>query len=336
MQFSSSVSGVRYQFISALLQNAGFLYSNPIYLAYFIFFFPYLFRFLSFLSPLLLSISLVVFCIFTLEDLPAFDASPVKSEDEDTEAPFSDFFEYLQTPDHHNQPPNSCEHLEEYASPLIDAENRWPIWVSKEIDPASLEKQNSSNSIACKDTAAGHGGEAKTNPEIDKMTDQEIDKMSQISEVCNGDEEQCWSMRREKEWKRTLACKLYEERRSWEGGEGMDVLWEIHEADSAKAPVNVAKSGKAKSENKTKSSSQRFSLLARKHHKEDEHEGKDDGEVEEEEEEEDTKGPVCCLQALRLSTGKMNMGIRSSNLRKLSKALKGMRHLMRGEKRESC
>lgn len=323
MEFSSSVSGVRYQFISALLQNAGFLYSNPIYLAYFIFFSPYLFRILSFLSPLLLSISLVIFCIVTLEELPPFDASPVKSEDDNTEAPFSDFFEYLQTPDHQNQPPNSCEHLEEEASTL-------PIWVSKEIDPASLENQNSSNSNACKETAADHGGEETADQETGKVK-------TQIGvAICDGDEEKCWSMRREKEWKRTLACKLYEERRSWEGGEGMDVLWEIHEADCAKASMNMVKSSKAKSENKTKSSSsKRFNLLARKPHKDEEREEKDDGEVEEEEEE-SMKGTVCCLQALRLTTGKMNMGIRSSNLRKLSKAFKGMRHLVRGEKRESC
>lgn len=316
MEFSSSVSDVRYQFISALLQNAAFFYSNPIYLAYFIFFSPYLLRILSFLSPLLLSISLVIFCIVTLEELPPFDASPAKSEDEDTETPFSDLFEYLQTPDHQNQPPNSCEHLEEEASTL-------PIWVSKEIDPASLENQNTSNSNACKETAADHGGEEETNQETDKKT--------QISVVCDGDEEKCWSMRREKEWKRTLACKLYEERRSWEGGEGMDVLWEIHEADSAKAPTNMVKNSKPKSENKTKSSSKRFNPLARKQHKDEEREEKDDGEVEEEEEE-SMKGTVCCLQALRLSTGKMNMGIRSSNLRKLSKAFKGMRNLMRREK----
>lgn len=37
------------------------------------------------------------------------------------------------------------------------------------------------------------------------------------------------SMRKEKEWRRTLACKLFEERHNVDGGgggEGMDMLWE--------------------------------------------------------------------------------------------------------------
>ncbi|PPD73920.1 hypothetical protein GOBAR_DD29165 [Gossypium barbadense] len=43
------------------------------------------------------------------------------------------------------------------------------------------------------------------------------------------------SMRKQKEWKRTLACKLFEERHSHnvaDGTEGMDLLWEAYETDS--------------------------------------------------------------------------------------------------------
>ncbi|KAL5702969.1 hypothetical protein ACHQM5_028120 [Ranunculus cassubicifolius] len=100
------------------------------------------------------------------------------------------------------------------------------------------------------------------------------------------------SMRKEKEWKRTLACKLYEERQNSEGSEGMDLLWEEYEADNT---------GKVKNKNVT------------------EYDGEDD---EEEDEEVDVK--LCCLQALKMSTGKMNLGMKKPSLVKFSKALKGI------------
>ncbi|XP_010038991.2 uncharacterized protein LOC104427626 [Eucalyptus grandis] len=115
------------------------------------------------------------------------------------------------------------------------------------------------------------------------------------------------SMRREKEWKRTLACKLFEERHDAEGGEGMDLLWEAYENDSsAKHAKDRAKKGK------------RGGRL--------EGHAKDAGEVEEEEEEEeeDVDGQFCCLQALKFSAGKMNLGMGRPNLVRISKAFRGI------------
>ena len=100
------------------------------------------------------------------------------------------------------------------------------------------------------------------------------------------------SMRKEKEWRRTLACKLFEERHNGDGGEGMDSLWETYEADSTKK-------------------------ISKK---------KEDDEEEEEDEEEDEEGmdrQLCCLQALKFSAGKMNLGIGRPNLVRISKAFKG-------------
>ncbi|KAF8019130.1 hypothetical protein BT93_H3877 [Corymbia citriodora subsp. variegata] len=112
------------------------------------------------------------------------------------------------------------------------------------------------------------------------------------------------SMRREKEWKRTLACKLFEERHNGEGGEGMDLLWEAYENDSTtKQAKNSAKKGKKGGR-----------LEGR---------GKDDDEVEEEEEE-DMDEQFCCLQALKFSAGKMNLGMGRPNLVRISKAFKGI------------
>ncbi|KAF5954613.1 hypothetical protein HYC85_007469 [Camellia sinensis] len=59
------------------------------------------------------------------------------------------------------------------------------------------------------------------------------------------------SLRREKDWKRTLACKLFEERHNVDGVEGMDLLWETHEIDSKAKPNNKNKN-KSKSKRKRK------------------------------------------------------------------------------------
>ncbi|CAL0302792.1 unnamed protein product [Lupinus luteus] len=111
------------------------------------------------------------------------------------------------------------------------------------------------------------------------------------------------SMRVEKEWRRTLACKLFEERHNNGDGSdgGMDMLWETYEKESNKV---LKKSNTKKG-------------------KKGEIEYYEDDEVEEEEEEFE-EGKLCCLQALKFSAGKMNLGMRRPNLLKFSKALKGI------------
>ncbi|XVF81229.1 hypothetical protein PTKIN_Ptkin15bG0139200 [Pterospermum kingtungense] len=110
------------------------------------------------------------------------------------------------------------------------------------------------------------------------------------------------SMRKEKEWKRTLACKLFEERHNVDGGEGMDSLWETYETDSNKVQL--------------KSSSKRGSKKGGGNKYYDEYDDYED-------EEEESDGQLCCLQALKFSAGKMNLGMGRPNLVKFSKALKG-------------
>ncbi|KAJ7950481.1 Acidic leucine-rich nuclear phosphoprotein 32 family B protein [Quillaja saponaria] len=106
------------------------------------------------------------------------------------------------------------------------------------------------------------------------------------------------SMRKEKEWRKTLACKLFEERHKGEGSEGMDMLWETYEAQSNKVKLKSnTKKGKK---------------------------GKVEYIEDDEEEEEDMDGKLCCLKALKFSTGKMNLGMGRPNLLKFSKALKGI------------
>jgi hypothetical protein len=79
----------------------------------------------------------------------------------------------------------------------------------------------------------------------------------------------------------------------------MDMLWETYETDSTK----VQAKGRAK---KGKKGSIEYY---------------DD---EEDLEEEKSDGQLCCLQALKFSAGKMNLGMGRPNLVKISKALKGI------------
>lgn len=130
------------------------------------------------------------------------------------------------------------------------------------------------------------------------------------------------SMRREKEWKRTLACKLYEERHYnvVEGEEGMDSLWETYESDSTKS-ISTRKDVKKKSMKKKSSD------LLDYNGNEDE----DDDEVEM------TNGHLCCLQAFKFSARKMNMGMGKTNIVKITKALKGigwLHHVKKHDKKE--
>ncbi|XP_024009649.1 uncharacterized protein LOC112084623 [Eutrema salsugineum] len=120
------------------------------------------------------------------------------------------------------------------------------------------------------------------------------------------------SMRKEKEWRRTLACKLFEERHNADVGQGMDQLWETYETETEKKQTEEEK----RKEKKTKKSM----MLKTKSIEKKEI-------VVEQEEEEDEDGidqqQLCCLQALKFSTGKMHLGIARPNLLKLSKAFKG-------------
>lgn len=128
------------------------------------------------------------------------------------------------------------------------------------------------------------------------------------------------SMRKEKEWKRTLACKLYEERHYnvVEGDEGMDSLWETYESDSTKS-ISTRKDVKKKSMKK-KSCDLDYN----------DNEDEDD-------DEEMTNGQLCCLQAFKFSARKMNMGMGRTNIVKITKALKGigwLHHVKKHDKKE--
>lgn len=129
---------------------------------------------------------------------------------------------------------------------------------------------------------------------------------------------------KDKEWKRTLACKLYEERIQVKlcrdravvgaGSDDMDMLWEAYETGegSSAAAVDTKRAGSKAKRGTTQE------------------ESVDGGESEEEDV--DDEGPVrqlCCLQALKFSTRKMNFGGGKPSLAKISRVLKRMTALSR-------
>ncbi|KAM3392954.1 hypothetical protein ACQJBY_013888 [Aegilops geniculata] len=131
-----------------------------------------------------------------------------------------------------------------------------------------------------------------------------------------------------KEWKRTLACKLYEERIQLKVcrdgavagacADDMDMLWEAYETGGgSSSAVAVAVAGDTKPRGGGGSKAKEESV---------------DEEEQEEEEDEEDEGPVrqlCCLQALKFSTRKMNLGGGKPSLSKISRVLKRMTALSR-------
>ncbi|XP_004515037.1 uncharacterized protein [Cicer arietinum] len=127
-------------------------------------------------------------------------------------------------------------------------------------------------------------------------------KENDSGELCSTNLGSFGSMRVEKEWRRTLACKLFEERHNnSDGSEGMDMLWETYDEKESNKVVGMKKSNT-------------------KRGKKSEVECSED----EDEDEDEIGAKLCCLQALKFSTGKMNLGMGRPNLLKFSKALKGI------------
>lgn len=95
-----------------------------------------------------------------------------------------------------------------------------------------------------------------------------------------------------------MPCKLYEERQNASSGEGMDLFWETYELDLGKSKVKKDDITKKKGEYKSKS------------YKKDE--------------EEDMNEQLCCLQILKFSAGKVNLGMGKLILLRFPKQLEGL------------
>lgn len=330
-----------------------FIHSHPLYFCYIIFFSPYILKLFSFLSPLfILLLSLLAICpqskgdfdlvlsvykalkeklslntdpdddFSQFEELElykmVFDTSSFyqieySDEDQDNsicEIPRMGTFEALDLVDEKTvevdweesaKPLKEERNLEEFLEPLEDFENTPCFRNLHSIDP---NKPDSEKEVFQKSTGSEEV-ESKKSAFSDSPSSGGLD--SSLSSY--------GSMRREKEWTRTLACKLFEERHRGDGEEGMDLLWETYENDS---------SNKCKKTNSDTKKNKKMKKIDTEFRYEDDGDG-------------DVAVGVCCLQALKFSTAKMNLGMGRPNIVKISKAIKGFgwlhnvtRHSKRG------
>ncbi|KAE8673090.1 Detected protein of unknown function [Hibiscus syriacus] len=349
---STTVVKNKTQFSSLLLSNfllsCSYIVNNPLYFSYFIFFSPYLFKIFTFLSPLFVTTSLLVLAFFTVlrsevvED--ESDGLPCLEELEAYKIVFetSTIVEIRENPDEvlETEATVDClQAVEELDEALVHnpetltsrttldeelAEISRPVTVQVNAEVKIFEEFLQEKDGDGKDEESKAMGSKISDPKVtmDARNGEEVGGKAMVSsqrvkaadyvdnyinnETTASSFGNLGSLRREKEWKRTLACKLFEERHNAKaatvdgGGEGMDLLWETYESNGS-----------------TKSKLKSFGSWKK---------GKKGGHGIEDEDDEDyeeeSDGHLCCLQALKFSTGKMNLGMRP-NFVKISKALKG-------------
>ncbi|MFQ6619561.1 hypothetical protein Gotur_000645 [Gossypium turneri] len=281
---STTVVKKKTQFSSLLLSNfmlfCSLILSHPLYFSYFIFFSPYLFKIFSFLSPLFVTTSLLVIAFLTVLRSEVVDG---ESDDgfgclEELEAykivfETSTIVDIRENPDEVSgvEPIVGClqgVELEEASAQrvtLTSGEFTETVRVNATVkileeflrqkDDGVVEILSSKSVEANND----EGSNPKTTMNADNGEEFEAKAMvnSPIVKANYGDNDMNFgnlgSMRKEKEWKRTLACKLFEERHNAmaaaattenEGGEGMDLLWETYERMGMGRP-NFVKISKA-------------------------------------------------------------------------------------------
>ncbi|KAK1305706.1 hypothetical protein QJS10_CPA10g01522 [Acorus calamus] len=288
--------------------------SHPLYIAYLLFFSPHILTLLSFFCPLLLSTFLLLLTI-----------SPTVFH---VDSPTLRLFHSLSMSLKASSPPGSEASVvfgivvETLCWVVLDSEV--PMQANSAIMEVEemFEENSHSESDEQSELSPMPSYEVGVNPIVEEnwlLTESESDRSfcdstnsSKSSESPMYDAREFGSMRKEKEWERTLACKIYEERKAAsDGGEGMDVLWEIYEAESRNS--NASKKKDLKEERVI--------------------EGVQEEDEEEEEEEEEMTGKICCLQALKFTAkGKVNFGMGRPGLVKFSKALKGFRMFKHSKK----
>lgn len=347
-----------HQFLSLLISELTllcyFILSHPLYISYFVFFSPYLVKLLSFLSPLFITTSLLLLALLTTISPARFVSSSPDSDkvssillsyyhallDADTKIDEFDrledfevykmvfqenpieFFDYTSTEGSEKSVLDSSVQEKDPATAAVDLENSGEMECNEVAVEEFLKEMDEFESKIWTDNVDRKKIEAlgtKVEKVVEKKQKEEMIMRNGSKEVDKVKKAHSWSnleqnlgynnnnnlgsygsMRKEKQWTRTLACKLYEERHnaSDSSGEGMDLLWETYELDSGKSKVKRDNSTKKKMKKKGESKS----------YKKDE---------------EDMNEQLCCLQAIKFSAGKMNLGMGRPNLVKISKAIRG-------------
>ncbi|KAE8709345.1 Detected protein of unknown function [Hibiscus syriacus] len=334
--------------VSDLILFCSSIFSHPLYFSYFIFFSPYLFKIFSFLSPLLVTTTLFILSFFTLShsfldnqtaasvchlQLPDSKiiasllatywklVETVRSEVDDEPSDGFGFSELLEackmvfdkSTCHEADEDLFAECLDEKSTQIKRPETNQVKAVVKIFEDFLQDKEGVENNPWKKRDRQVRSPIVESNKgEVQKQGFITSDPKAVIKPMVNSNRmtenggnhnynsSGNLGSRKEKEWKRTLACKLFEERCSenTDGDEAMDLLWETYETESNKAQLLKSRSNKVIVD--------------------DDYYGIDEYEYEEE-----SVGQLCCLQALKFSAGKMNLGMGRSNIVKISKALKG-------------
>ncbi|KAG6517068.1 hypothetical protein ZIOFF_020447 [Zingiber officinale] len=285
-----------------------FLASHPLHSTYLFLFLPRLLPLLRYLSPLLLSTSALFFLLLTAS--PYFDRNEAAAAPRFLGATSRIVLLALQDGLRGRE---KIDLLEQFASLVLSP-----------IDDASPSSRGSAAEVVfgqlplADHAVSAHETEQPSQSGSDSALRPTRNRSHSDSSELVESLQRYGSVRNEREWKRTLACKLYEERMTQklckerevaEGEEDMDLLWEAYEAN---ADPNAAKTSRKK---KVKKEKERDA-------------------VKQEEEEEPSAVQLCCLDAFRLSAGKMNLGMGKRNLAKLSKVFKGMKKLTRSGSKE--
>ncbi|XP_006340010.1 uncharacterized protein [Solanum tuberosum] len=344
----SNTSQLLNLFISELTLFSYFILSHPLYFSYFIFFSPYLVKIISFLSPLFITISLLLLALVNNTISPAFFISSPDSDnvstillsfknallEADAEIEEFDRFEdfevykivFQENPIeffHYTSPEESEKSLLDssvqekdsaIATATVDLENSGVV-----VEMDEFESKNCADNVERKKIEEMGTKVEKVVEKQEMMMgngSKEVDKVKKAHSWSNLDQNlgSYGSMRKEKEWTRTLACKLYEERHNSSSDEGMDLLWETYELDSGKSKLKRDNTTKKKKKGESTSKSKSKSKSYKKY---------EEDKGEEEEEEDMNEQQLCCLQALKFSAGKINLGMGKPNLVKISKAIKG-------------
>ncbi|KFK39818.1 hypothetical protein AALP_AA3G292100 [Arabis alpina] len=377
-------NGKKIGFSSLLLSDfhlfCSFILSHPFYVSYILFFSPYIFKILSFLSPLFVTTTLLLLALLStfyvhdtcpdsesLETQPSFLLSfctklssvlepkfDVNDEDFKSLEEFEAYKMVVEACSMENASENEsieitfvdkfCSH--EISTALSHEE---PVEIQplkfedlmdmeKEEETEKCEKKEEEEKVKPKSPKSGHvlddgEGQYWKQPTKQESKTQKVNvvgdgndesnhlpKLSDFfgEEKKNDKEEEegvalrsYGSTRKEKEWRRTLACKLFEERHNADVGQGMDQLWETYETETEKKQTEEEKK---KKEKKSKKSMMKTKSIEKKEVVVEE--GEDEDGIDHQQ--------LCCLQALKFSTGKMHLGIARPNLLKLSKAFKGI------------
>ncbi|KAM3264109.1 hypothetical protein P3L10_001103 [Capsicum annuum] len=352
-----------HQFLSHLISELNllcyFILSHPLYFSYLVFFSPYLVKFFFFLSPLFFTTSLLLLALLTNTISPACFSSSSPDSHKVSSILLSLCHALLEA----DAKIDEFDHLEDFEvykivfreNPIEFFDYTFDEGSEKSVLDSSVQEKDSAVSATTVDLENSGVAVEELLKEMDELeskiwTDnvdrkktealgtkvdkvvekqqkeemtmmmkdgsKEVDKVkkahswSNLEQGYNNNNNNnlgCYgSMRKEKEWTRTLACKLYEERNnpSDSSGEGMDLLWETYELDSGKSKVKRDNSTTKKTKKKGESKS----------YKKDE---------EDDDYEEDINEQLCCLQALKFSARKMNIGMGRPNLVKISKAIRG-------------